>query len=145
LVESPGDGPDHWDRAEDRDRAQQRRGVAWRRQFIAPNQLLEARPDGLSILQAVPAAPGRCLLRIFDYTLCISQRQARAARYLAARQRWYSRRSGLAVAESTQKGMIEFGYQAAGSSASAATVWFRQRLAARIPELTLDRPPTDLR
>src|ERR1700730_18348170 len=29
--------------------------VAWRRQFMAPNQLLELRPDGLSVMQAIPA------------------------------------------------------------------------------------------
>jgi hypothetical protein len=31
----------------------------WRRLFLPPNQLIEARPDGLSILQALPIAPGK--------------------------------------------------------------------------------------
>jgi hypothetical protein len=42
----------------------------------------------------------------------------------------------LEVAESVQRGMIDFGYEiAAGGGNSPAVDWFRRRLAARIPAL----------
>jgi hypothetical protein len=109
---------------------------SWRRQFIAPHQLLETRPDGLSVIQALPVAPGRCLLRRLDYTVLPPEDTARAALYLAQRLGPYARRTALEVAESIQKGMIEFGYEiAAGGGGSPAVAWFRQRLAARIAAL----------
>lgn len=108
--------------------------VAWRRQFIAPNQLVELRPDGLSVIQAVPAAPGRCLLRRLDYTALAPEDGARAVLYLVRRLAPYARRTVLDVAESVQRGMIDFGYEiAVGGSSSPAVDWFRRRLAARIP------------
>jgi len=117
----------------------------WKRRFIAPNQLLESRPDGLSILQAIPTAPGRCRLRRLDFTLCTSMRAALAMHYLATRRSPLARRSVLAVAESLQKGLIDFGYQAAPDCPIApAVAWFRRRLMARIPALALDRPPSEL-
>jgi TetR/AcrR family transcriptional repressor of bet genes len=109
---------------------------SWRRQFIAPHQLLETRPDGLSVIQALPVAPGRCLLRRLDYTVLPPADNARAVLYLAQRLGPYARRATLDVAESIQKGMIEFGYEiAAGGGGSPAVAWFRKRLAARIPAL----------
>lgn len=117
---------------------------AWRRQFIAPNQLLESRPDGLSVLQAWPIAPGRCVLRRLDYTVLPPDDSARAAQYLARRLSPYSRRTTRDMAESIQRGMIEFGYEvAAGGPIPPGVAWFRGFLAARIPALALDRPPMD--
>jgi nitrite reductase/ring-hydroxylating ferredoxin subunit len=116
----------------------------WRRQFIAPNQLLETRPDGLSVVQAVPAAPGRCLVRRLDYTVLPPDHCARAALHLARRLGPYARRTTLDVAESIQKGMVEFGYEVApGGPTSPAVAWFRNRLAARIPALARHQPPTE--
>ncbi len=60
-------------------------GGAWQMRFIAPNQLLQLRPDGVSILQVMPAAPGRSRVRRLDYTVCGAGRAARAMQYLAAR------------------------------------------------------------
>ena len=119
--------------------------AAWQEQFIAPNQLLQSRPDGLSVLQVVPTAPGRCRLRRLDYTRCAAGRSARAMQYLAARLRAFERRGELAVAESVQRGMIDFGYQAASHGPiTPALAWFRRHLIARIPMLALGRPPTDI-
>ncbi|HWJ34120.1 MAG TPA: TetR family transcriptional regulator C-terminal domain-containing protein [Steroidobacteraceae bacterium] len=116
----------------------------WRRQFIAPNQLLETRPDGLSVMQALPIAPGRCILRRLDYTVLPPQDGARAALYLVRRLGPFARREMLDAAESVQKGMIEFGYEVApGGPKSSAVAWFRNRLAVRIPALARDRPPTE--
>jgi len=110
--------------------------VAWRRQFTAPNQLIELRPDGLSVIQAVPAAPGRCLVRRLDYTVLPPEDGARAVLYLVRRLAPYARRTMLEVAESVQRGMIDFGYEiAAGGGSSPAVDWFRRLLAARIPAL----------
>ncbi len=110
--------------------------VAWRRQFMAPNQLVELRPDGLSVIQAVPAAPGRCLVRRLDYTVLPPEDGARAVLYLVRRLAPYARRTMLEVAESVQRGIIDFGYEiAAGGDSSPAVDWFRRLLAARIPAL----------
>jgi phenylpropionate dioxygenase-like ring-hydroxylating dioxygenase large terminal subunit len=116
--------------------------LAWRRQFIAPNQLLETRPDGLSVVQALPASPGRCLVRRLDYTVLAPEESARAALYLARRLGPYTRRSMLDVAESIQEGIVDFGYDmASGGVGSPAVAWFRQRLAALVPALARPRPP----
>lgn len=106
--------------------------VAWRRQFIAPNQLVELRPDGLSVIQAVPTAPGRCLVRRLDYTVLPPEDGARAVLYLVRRLAPFARRTTLDVAESVQRGMIDFGYEVAAGGGSPAVDWFRRRLAARV-------------
>jgi hypothetical protein len=50
----------------------------------------------------------------------------------------------IAIAESTQKGLAVFGYQAAEAAVGAPeTVAFRQSLIARIPALARDRPPAE--
>jgi phenylpropionate dioxygenase-like ring-hydroxylating dioxygenase large terminal subunit len=110
--------------------------VAWRRQFTAPSQLVELRPDGLSVIQALPSAPGRCIVRRIDYTILAPEEGARAVLYLVRRLAPYARRTMLEVAESVQRGMIDYGYEiAAGGGNSPAVEWFRRFLAARIPEL----------
>ena len=117
--------------------------LAWRRQFIAPNQLLETRPDGLSVVQVLPASPGRCLVRRLDYSVLAPEQRARAALYLARRLGPYTRRSMLDVAESIQEGIVDFGYgTASGGVGSPAVAWFRQRLAALVPALARPRPPS---
>ncbi|HLZ98900.1 MAG TPA: Rieske 2Fe-2S domain-containing protein, partial [Steroidobacteraceae bacterium] len=108
----------------------------WQRQFMMPNQLVELRPDGLSVTQALPAGPGRCLVRRLDYTALSPDDGARAVLYLARRLAPHARRMILETAESVQRGMIDFGYEiAAGGAGAPAVGWFRSRLAARIPEL----------
>jgi hypothetical protein len=116
--------------------------TSWRRRFIAPNQLIETRPDGASVLQALPSAPGRCLLRRLDYTRLPPEDNARAALYLARRLGPYTRRIAWQAAESIQKGLIEFGYEGTAGPDAPAVLWFRRFLAARIPALTLDRAPS---
>jgi phenylpropionate dioxygenase-like ring-hydroxylating dioxygenase large terminal subunit len=120
--------------------------LPWRRQFIAPNQLLETRPDGLSVVQALPVSPGRCLVRRLDYTVLAPEESARAALYLAQRLAPYARRSMLDVAESIQEGIVDFGYDmASGGVSSPAVAWFRQRLAALVPAYTHAPRTTDRR
>jgi TetR/AcrR family transcriptional regulator, transcriptional repressor of bet genes len=116
----------------------------WRAQFIAPNHLIESRPDGFTVLQVLPSAPGRCLLRTHQYTVCAATRPATVLRYLASRLRQQRPRSMLAIAESTQKGLAVFGYQTADAAVGAPeTAAFRQYLITRIPALARDRPPAE--
>jgi TetR/AcrR family transcriptional repressor of bet genes len=118
--------------------------LSWPLRFVAPNHLLEARPDGITIIQVLPSAPGRSWLRQHHYTFCASARPAAAARYLASRLRPQTHRAALAIAQSTQEGLIVFGYQAARSAISAPAVTeFRQHLLARVPAMATDRPPLD--
>jgi TetR/AcrR family transcriptional repressor of bet genes len=120
----------------------------WRREFLAPNQLIEIRPDGVSVIQALPLAPGRSRVRRMDFTALAPEEGARAAQYLARRLGPFARRSLLEVAESIQSGITEFGYESAaagrGAPAGVAMVWFRRLLAARVPALASQRPPTVL-
>jgi TetR/AcrR family transcriptional repressor of bet genes len=105
----------------------------WRRRFIAPNQLLEIRPDGLSVVQAVPLAAGRCLLRRQDYTRLAPEAGAHAVLYLARRLAPYARKTTLEVAESIQKGVAQYGYDIAAGSCSPAVAWFREWIANQLP------------
>ena len=108
----------------------------WRRQFLPPHQLLETRPDGLSVIQAWPIAPGRCVLRRLDYSLLPSAQGARAALYLVRRLDAYARREAIDMAESIQRGMTEFGYEPDVDRPMASALdWFQKYLAARVPLL----------
>jgi phenylpropionate dioxygenase-like ring-hydroxylating dioxygenase large terminal subunit len=118
---------------------------SWQRRFLTPNHRIELRPDGFTVLQLLPTAPGRCLLREHDYTLCENDRLARLANYLASRLNPYTRRSAIAVAESTQNGIVTFGHEAAdGAQAAPAAAAFRRQLLALMPMMALSRPPNDL-
>ena len=116
----------------------------WHQRFLAPNHLVELRPDGLSLLQALPNGPGRSLLRRHDFTLCADERSARVAGYLASRLNPYTRPAAIAVAESTQKGVATFGREAAeAAQAAPAAAAFRRQLAQLVPMMALARPPHD--
>jgi TetR/AcrR family transcriptional regulator, transcriptional repressor of bet genes len=115
------------------------------RRFLAPNHRIELRPDGFTILQVLPLGPGRCLLRRHDHTLCGTDRPARAARYLASRLDPCTRPSAIAVAESTQKGIVTFGHEAANEAhAAAAVAAFRRQLVTLMPMMALPRAPNEL-
>ncbi len=116
----------------------------WHERFIAPNQLLQWRPDGVSIVQVIPTGPGRCRVRRLDYGRGAHGSNARATGYLAARLRPWTRRSALAAAESAQTGMMEFGYCArSGGAVAPAVSWLRRHLIAQAPALALERPPAE--
>ena len=114
----------------------------WQRRFIEPNHLIELRPDGFTILQALPMGPGRCTVRSHEFTVCEADRPARAARYLASRLSPKLRFATVAVAESTQKGLVTFGHGAdEGVLAAPAASAFRRQLKLLLPLLGLARPP----
>ena len=119
----------------------------WQQRFLAPNHLVELRPDGLTLLQVLPSGPGRSLLRRHDFTVCADERSARVAGYLASRLNPYTRPSAIAVAESTQQGMVTFGREtgdAAQPAPAPAAVAFRRRLTQLVPIIALAHPPHDL-
>jgi len=117
----------------------------WQRRFLMPNQRIELRPDGFTLLQVLPSGPGRCLLRRHEHTVCDADRPARAMEYLASRLSPYARRSAITVAESTQIGIVTFGHEAAGASRAApAVAAFRRELVTLMPVMALARPPNDL-
>jgi TetR/AcrR family transcriptional repressor of bet genes len=114
----------------------------WQWRFIAPNHLFESRPDGFTILQILPVSPGCCRLRSYRYTFCADRRAARAAQYLASRLKPAVRRSAVQVAESTQKGLLAFGFEPSpGFADTPQTAAFRKLLLEKIPALGSVRPP----
>ncbi len=116
----------------------------WQRRFLAPNHLIEVRPDGFTIFQVLPLGPGRSLLRRHAYTSCDAERPGRAAQYLASRLSRYDRPAAIEVVESTQKGIVTFGHEAAqGAHAAPEAAAFRRQLLALVPMLGLARPPND--
>jgi len=117
----------------------------WQRRFLHPNHRIELRPDGFTLLQVLPSGPGRCLLRRHEHTVCDADRPARAAEYLASRLSPYTRRSAIAVAESTQRGIVTYGHRAADAAQAApAVAAFRQQLVTLMPMMALARPLNDL-
>ncbi len=112
----------------------------WLQRFVAPNQLLQARPDGLSILQAIPIAPGRSRLRRLDFRRGADSRVAQAGCFLARRLTPWTRRASREAAESAQRGVVDFGYRVQGP-VPPALAWFRRYLIARLPALASERPP----
>jgi len=118
---------------------------SWQRRFLPPNHRIELRPDGITVLQVLPIGPGRSVLRQHDFTLCEAHRPARAAQYLARRLNPYTRPSNIALVESTQKGIVDFGHEAAdGAQPEPAVAAFRRQLIALMPMMALARPPNDL-
>jgi TetR/AcrR family transcriptional regulator, transcriptional repressor of bet genes len=116
----------------------------WLQRFVAPNHLLQWRPDGLTVMQAIPASPASCRLRLICVARMPEGPEARAGHYLAARLSHWTRHATRTVAESAQRGVTDFGYpreRGAHPDLAPALVWFRHYLSARVPALALERPP----
>jgi TetR/AcrR family transcriptional repressor of bet genes len=112
-----------------------------RRRFIAPNHWVEVRADGVTVLQALPTAPGRSVLRQYHYTYCEAARVARAAQYLASRLAPLARHSAVAAGESTQQGLTALGATSA-TAGSPEVLAFRRYLAALLPATAYQRSAT---
>jgi TetR/AcrR family transcriptional repressor of bet genes len=112
----------------------------WLQRFVAPNQLLQSRPDGLTVVQAIPASAETCRLRLISVAHLPDGPEARAGQYLAARLTRWTRAATRGVVESAQRGVADFGYRA-GPGLAPALDWFRRYLTAQVPELALERPP----
>ncbi|MFI4868626.1 MAG: TetR family transcriptional regulator C-terminal domain-containing protein [Steroidobacterales bacterium] len=100
------------------------------RQFLPPNQLIEARRDAALILQVIPVAPGRCRIQRFDYLG--GARRARGSA-LGGWQRQVNRwlQQEIALAESTQTGLAgAFAEFEDSGPISAPLARFRQSITA---------------
>jgi len=104
----------------------------WRRRFIAPNQLIERRPDGVTVFQALPTAPGRTTVRTFEYPFRDHAASAATLRYLARRLTPERLRAGIALAESVQEGIAVYGYRADRESVGPGTAAFHEWLFSRM-------------
>jgi TetR/AcrR family transcriptional regulator, transcriptional repressor of bet genes len=116
--------------------------AAARRYFLAPNHWLSVRPDGWTLLQILPLGPGRCSLRQYRYTWCEADAAAMAAQYLTERLFAIERLSGLAVAESIQRGIADLGHQSSQIRSAELTAFHRQLLSI-LPVMGLDKPLSD--
>jgi len=116
----------------------------WPTRFLAPNHLIEERPDGTTIFQVLPVESGRSLLRRHQFTRCKAARAARAALYLASRVSRHGRRSAIDMAESAQRGIATLRHEAFdGAAVAPALAAFRRELIALMPVLALSRAPAD--
>jgi len=94
-------------------------------QFLAPNQLLESRADGASILQVLPTAAGHSRLRCFEFGAAAAGARDGSRRIGGA---WLKEQ--VALAESTQAGLIAADDQSESGPVTAALAEFRARVAA---------------
>jgi TetR/AcrR family transcriptional repressor of bet genes len=100
--------------------------------FCAPNQLLEIRADGALVLQVLPSGAGRSRLRC----LVFQAAAARAAREGARRAPGAWLKEQVALAESTQTGLMGAAHEPGESGpVTAALAEFRARVAALLHAL----------
>jgi hypothetical protein len=117
-------------------------GAAWSVRFVPPHQWIERRPDGVSLLQIIANGPMRCRVRRLNAG---SRGEAGGAlHYLAGRIAPRCRAATIAIAESAQQGVSEFGYRTSRTPASASVAWFRRYVISRVPELAAERPPNEM-
>ncbi|HEV8017007.1 MAG TPA: TetR family transcriptional regulator C-terminal domain-containing protein [Steroidobacteraceae bacterium] len=106
--------------------------------FVAPNLLLDIRPEGALVLQVSPLAPGRSRLRRFDFAArdAVAQGRGRSPRDAWQRRVGAWLRQQVELAESTQAGLIAGADEAAESGPlPAALAEFRESIAALLRAL----------
>ena len=79
---------------------------------VAPNELIEIRPDGALVLQVIPEAPGRCRIRRFEFGIASPTREQRCLHYLGRRlvRRWLQQ--DFTLAQSIQAGLEGSSFEA---------------------------------
>jgi TetR/AcrR family transcriptional repressor of bet genes len=75
----------------------------WKREFLPPNQWLESREDGVTLLQLLPVRPGHSKIRWLEYRVAGGDRRLRAMAYLAHRLRATWLAQDIEAAESRQR------------------------------------------
>ena len=107
--------------------------------FVAPNLLLDIRPEGALVLQVNPLAPGRSRLRRFDFAA--REAPTAQARGRGPRDAWQRRRGAwlrqqLELAESTQAGLAGAADEATESGpVPPSLAEFRESIAALLQAL----------
>jgi len=105
--------------------------LPWQRTYLWPNILLEWRPDGMGVIQVLPATVGRSRWQCFDYGYSSGEEVAQAQALLARRISREALSFDIELASSTQRGLAVPGYSVARqASAPQAVAFFRQLLAA---------------
>ena len=102
---APVDAESGWSAARYRRLAGSAAKAPWLMRFAAPNQLIERRPDGLSLLQIIATGPVRCRIRRIYVARDDNARDGSgigALQYVAGRLIPWCRLGSLAVAESAQ-------------------------------------------
>jgi TetR/AcrR family transcriptional repressor of bet genes len=139
---APIRNPTGWSAARYRSLMRSGEGAAWSVRFVAPHQWIEWRPDGISLLQIIANGPLRCRVRRLNAG---SRDEASGAlHYLAGRIAPRCRAATIAIAESAQQGVSEFGYRTSRTPASNSVAWFRRYVTSRLPELAAERPPNEI-
>ena len=123
---------------------------AAQRQFLPPNQLIEARRDAALILQVIPVAAGRCRLQRYDYIAATTARRgasskrggANSASAVAAAAGGWQRQINawlqgeIALAESTQTGLAGAPEELEDTGPIAdALLQFRRSITALLPAI----------
>jgi len=67
--------------------ARERGAAHWTRLFLPPNQWLERREEGVTLLQILPVAAGQCRIRWLEYRIAGSEPRLQAMYFLAQRLR----------------------------------------------------------
>jgi TetR/AcrR family transcriptional regulator, transcriptional repressor of bet genes len=120
-----------------------------RGRFMAPNQLVEVRPDSASILRVLPEAPGRSRLQRLDFSAAAPQGRKRAAKSNEGRQgrdgragpdgrrqidTWVAQQ--IELAESTQTGLAAAGDDVTETGpVTPALAEFRRSIAELLPHV----------
>jgi TetR/AcrR family transcriptional regulator, transcriptional repressor of bet genes len=107
-------------------------------QFVAPNLLLDIRPEGALILQVSPLTPGRSHIRRFDFVArdVVPGGSARRRRDAWQRRNTLWLRQQIELAESTQAGLASGADESAESGPIApALAQFRESIAALLHAL----------
>jgi TetR/AcrR family transcriptional repressor of bet genes len=84
--------------------------LIWRRRLCPPNQLIEVREDGMTVLQVRPLGPRRCRIVRFDFGFGEHPVTGPALQYLAGRIVPHTRRRTVELMEQVERGIAEFGY-----------------------------------
>jgi TetR/AcrR family transcriptional repressor of bet genes len=67
--------------------AREQADAHWTRLFLPPNQWLERREDGVTLLQILPSAAGQCRIRWLEYRVADNEPRLHAMSFLARRLR----------------------------------------------------------
>jgi AcrR family transcriptional regulator len=108
--------------------------------FLAPNQLVETRPGGATVLRVLPVAPGRSRLQRLDYAAAGRKKTAKHDA-VSLMDTWVAQQ--IELAESTQTGLAAAGDDfVENGPVGAALAEFRGSIAVLLPHLGVESRST---
>ena len=115
---------------------------AWSYFPLFPGMSFHVYPDSMDFFQAIPAGPGRTILRGQSYALPDERREMRAARYLCARLNAKVQQEDEALIDSVQRGLASSSYSIGLLSEKEVIVQaFQDWIRARLPVARLTEAP----